>query len=329
MAFTPITVGFNFEPLLGHAGNGTVIAKLTSSLSDDAGHVVAALPVSIPIAAWTGQAILWCNDDPTTQPAGTAWTFTPTLDYVTLATRTCLLSHTQAPAVDYSELEDVAPAGSANFVTGPRGIPGPKGDPGGQGIPGPVGPAGLNWRGAWSAATAYAVDDSVARNGASWFATAATLNVDPNPSGDGTTAAAPWALLAAEGAPGPRGIQGVPGPPGPPGTTGPLSLTALIAAGAPAVGNNVLPPGLAVGYATVINTVRVRCGTAPAGGPLTARVNDGGRVVATVTVAAGANTAQVTGLGFAAAAGDVITFDITAIGSTTPGSDVAVDLWGT
>ena len=88
----------------------------------------------------------------------------------------------------------------------PSGAQGPQGP---QGIPGAVGPAGLNWQGAWSALGTYAVDDAVGYGGASWFCinpvgpSGTTPNLDPN-----------WALLAAQGATGPVGPQGPVGPSG-------------------------------------------------------------------------------------------------------------------
>lgn len=71
------------------------------------------------------------------------------------------------------------------------------------GAAGATGSAGLVWKGAWAAATAYAVNDAVTYSGASYRRKVA-----------GTTATAPvndgsnWELLAAQG------VQGVPGPAG-------------------------------------------------------------------------------------------------------------------
>lgn len=116
----------------------------------------------------------------------------------------------------------------AGNIRGPQGPQGPTGSQGPQGPTGPVGPAGLTWRGAWDNVTAYVADDAVSRHGATWFAAGAiAAGNDPNPSGDGVTAANGWALLAAEGAQGPQGPagptgpQGATGPQGPTGSTGP------------------------------------------------------------------------------------------------------------
>lgn len=53
---------------------------------------------------------------------------------------------------------------------------------------------GLNWKGTWSSATNYAVNDAVALGGASYIAVGASLNSTP-PS-------ASWAVLAQKGSPG-------------------------------------------------------------------------------------------------------------------------------
>lgn len=131
---------------------------------------------------------------------------------------------------------------------------------------------------------------------------------------------------------GPAGEIGPPGLPGAPSTVpgrpGPLSITAIIASGAAVVANNVMPPGVAIGYPTVLNTVTVRAGTTPTGSGLTVVVRQNGALVASVGVAAGATSARSAGLGVIVAARDVFTFDITVIGATTPGSDIAVDLAG-
>lgn len=62
-----------------------------------------------------------------------------------------------------------------------------------------TGPRGLTWKGAWSGATAYAKDDAVSFNNASWIALVANTNVAP-------AAGATWGQLAARGAIGPTGM---------------------------------------------------------------------------------------------------------------------------
>ena len=99
-------------------------------------------------------------------------------------------------------------------TTIPTGAQGPIGP---QGVPGPVGPAGLNWQGAWSAASSYVLDDAVGFGGASYFCINPTGPSVTNPSLDLVT----WALLASQGAIGPQGPQGIQGPVGPAGTSNP------------------------------------------------------------------------------------------------------------
>src|SRR5215472_11303343 len=82
-------------------------------------------------------------------------------------------------------------------------IKGPTGATGGTGPQGPAGPAGtgLNWKGAWSAATAYAINDAVTSGGSSYVCIAANTNqVPPN--------ATYWNVLAQQGATGPTGTRG-------------------------------------------------------------------------------------------------------------------------
>lgn len=80
---------------------------------------------------------------------------------------------------------------------------------------GPAGPAGAQYRGVWDVATVYAEHDQITRNGGAFIVPTGTANIaagnDPNPSGDGRTAANGWVLFAAEGAQGPQGIQGIQG----------------------------------------------------------------------------------------------------------------------
>lgn len=112
-------------------------------------------------------------------------------------------------------------------LQGPEGVQGPKGD---KGDTGPAGPAGLNFRAAWVPGLTYALQDSVAYNGSTWFATSA-IEADVAPGTDPR-----WVLLAMQGTKGdtgptgpqgPRGVQGVPGdvgPQGPQGIAGPQGI---------------------------------------------------------------------------------------------------------
>lgn len=90
------------------------------------------------------------------------------------------------------------------------------------GPPGPIGPAGLEWQGAWSPGVTYALNDAVGYNGASYFnilgITGNAANTNP------VTDTTHWALLAMRGA---DGVQGVPGPPGDPGLPGSGGVSAV------------------------------------------------------------------------------------------------------
>lgn len=117
-------------------------------------------------------------------------------------------------------------------VKGPQGPAGAKGDKGDAGAAGPVGPAGLTWRGAWSSANSYAVDDAVGWGGSSYFCTVArSTGANPptgssaDPGTDDTATNTGWALLATQGATGPQGSTGNTGPTGPQGPTGSTGAT--------------------------------------------------------------------------------------------------------
>ena len=76
------------------------------------------------------------------------------------------------------------------------------------------GPKGLNWTGAWNAATNYATGDAVSHNGGSWIARQANTNVTPVEGAD-------WTIVAQKGDTGTTGATGPQGPTGPTGATGP------------------------------------------------------------------------------------------------------------
>ncbi len=86
--------------------------------------------------------------------------------------------------------------------TGATGAAGPAGSPGSMGPAGPAGASGLNYRGAYSTSTAYAMNDAVYYNGSSYIALAASTNMQPD------TSPASWSLLAQQGAQGPAGLSG-------------------------------------------------------------------------------------------------------------------------
>src|SRR5439155_6382087 len=76
--------------------------------------------------------------------------------------------------------------------TGPIGPPGPVGATGSQGPAGAPGPPGLNWKGAWAAATSYVADDAVSVDGSSWRALRPNVDVSPVEGAD-------WTIVAQKG----------------------------------------------------------------------------------------------------------------------------------
>ena len=104
-----------------------------------------------------------------------------------------------------------------------------------RGDTGATGPAGLTYRGTWSAVTAYSVNDGVVYAGSSYIALTSSTGVLPV---GGAGSASAWSLLAAQGA---TGTQGPGGPTGPAGTapTVTVASTATGAAGSQASVQNV------------------------------------------------------------------------------------------
>lgn len=105
-------------------------------------------------------------------------------------------------------------------------------------------------------------------------------------------------------------------------------MTAIIKSGAAAVGNNILPPGMRVGFDTTVSQLHARSGSSPVGGPLTVRINKNGVVWQTVVIPAATPNGSLTGLSSDLVTGDILTFDITTVGTTAPGSDIALDIVG-
>ena len=66
--------------------------------------------------------------------------------------------------------------------------------------------------------------------------------------------------------------------------------------------------------------------TAPMGANISVNVLDAGSVIATVTIVAGKTSGTVALTAAGVSAGDLLTIDITAVGTTFPGSDLTVQL---
>lgn len=95
-------------------------------------------------------------------------------------------------------------------------FPGSQGVPGGQGATGetwPTWPAWMNRQGAWSAVTAYVIDDAVSLNGSSYICILWNTNQTP-PN------ATYWQVLASKGDTGNTGATGATGNTGATGATG-------------------------------------------------------------------------------------------------------------
>jgi collagen type VII alpha len=93
-------------------------------------------------------------------------------------------------------------AAGATGAVGATGAQGPQGLAGATGATGAAGAPGVNFRGVWSAATEYAVNDAVTFAGSTYLAQAAGSNEEPDVSPQA------WAVLAQAGAVGPAGAQG-------------------------------------------------------------------------------------------------------------------------
>jgi hypothetical protein len=116
------------------------------------------------------------------------------------------------------------------------------------------------------------------------------------------------------------------------GGTGELTYTIQdIRTGNLAVAASAFPPGLRVPENGNAIAFVARLGTVPTGSDVTIKAerwNDGGyqNDIATLTIPAGTTLASVSGLAVAVAKGDIVHFNITQVGSTTPGADLNVSL---
>jgi hypothetical protein len=104
----------------------------------------------------------------------------------------------------------------------------------------------MNWRGAWSGATAYALNDAVSSGGSTYICIAANTNQAP-PN------ATYWSLVAQVGAVGATGPTGAVGAAGTPGAAGPTGATGAVGPGVPIGGTTgqVLAKNTATNYDTV------------------------------------------------------------------------------
>lgn len=134
------------------------------------------------------------------------------------------------------------------------------------------------------------------------------------------------AIAGIKGDTGPQGIKGDRGPVG-------VSVEAIVQSGNLVQKNNVMPPGQRISVNSTIQEVHIRMGTAPTGQDAIVRINrtraGTTTALATYSITAGTNAASFTGLSWALLKGDVITYDVTQTGTTSIGSDLAIQLVGT
>jgi hypothetical protein len=123
-----------------------------------------------------------------------------------------------------------AGAAGATGAQGQAGAPGAAGATGARGI---AGTAGINFRGAWTSETNYAVNDAVTFAGSTYLALTAGSNAEPD------TSAQAWAVLAQAGGSGPTGAQGY-------AATVAVGTVSTLAAGAQATVTNSGTAGAAV-----------------------------------------------------------------------------------
>lgn len=194
------------------------------------------------------------------------------------------------------------------------------------------GPAGLVWEGAWSGATAYAVDDAVSHNGASYICTTAHTNHEP-PN------ASYWGVLAAkgdtgaQGVQGPQGIQGVqgvagadgaPGADGADGTNGTDGSTPQVY---PLDEPGALVDGTLctwIAAAGSITSAAGVCGTAPTGA-MTLTLKKNGASTAVLTWTGGNATATASGLPVTLTGGETLT---AVLATSAGGADLTANFRG-
>lgn len=117
--------------------------------------------------------------------------------------------------------------------------------------------------------------------------------------------------------------------PAPAGGGAGVALDTLIKQGPAGVASNVFPAGTRVPAGFTSSGWFLRCNPShtPSGSACTVAVKRSGSTVATVSISAGASSGTVATV-VTFAAGDVLTYDITSAGSTTPAWDVLLQIVG-
>lgn len=108
---------------------------------------------------------------------------------------------------------------------------------------------------------------------------------------------------------------------------GDVVFDTLIKQGPCGIANNVFPAGTRVPVGCTTSGFFLRCNPAnvPTGSACTVRVKKGAATIATVSIAAGSSQGTVATV-VALAVGDILTYDITSAGVTTPAYDVACQI---
>jgi len=121
----------------------------------------------------------------------------------------------------------------ATGAQGPAGVTGANGATGGTGATGPSGAVGMNFRGAWTTGTNYAVNDAVTYGGSTYLAQSAGANFEPDlyPSY--------WTVIAQAGVTGAAGATGA-------AATVSVGTVSTLAAGSQATVTNSGTPQAAV-----------------------------------------------------------------------------------
>jgi hypothetical protein len=159
--------------------NGSSYVAVANSLNDAPPSASWSLLASAGTGGGTGDSINWTGAWSNTTP----YSVDDAVSYLG-SSYICTSAHTNQAPPNASYWDVLASKGDQGD-TGPQGDQGIQGIQGTQGIQGdtgatgPKGDEGLNWLGAWSSATTYAIDDAVENDGSSYVCTAAHSNQEP------------------------------------------------------------------------------------------------------------------------------------------------------
>jgi hypothetical protein len=236
------------------------------------------------------------------------------------------------------------PAGAQGLqgAAGPAGAQGPAGPFGPAGPQGPAGSNGLsiNWRGPWSAATSYGLNDAVSFGGSSYIATGASAGAEPSVSvgwnllaqvgATGSTGLqGPTGQPGATGAQGVQGVQGVAGPKGATGSIGPIGLPGPAGSANSQAWNTFLAGALTSVFTAArltpdgnlsVTRIQVGLGTAPLGCSTNAviQISDGTPAgTKTLTLTAAANDSGPLTVNYSAGTPILVGLSIRAVGCGT------------